>query len=287
MRLYARSEQAPPLFRQLRNVPELERRYRAFELSFEKRMSHGWQLAGTLILSRSEGNAGVASGGQFAGSSSAGIAMPGNMNGPAVPSWVPWSGTGSLEGPGYGNGSAAYPGGITGPSAIFVDPNSFINRWGRLDTDRPVVFSLHGAIEVPLGFLLSASFHYQSGRPWQRWARILPPAEWAAANGVERIYYAVNLEPGGSRREPAWSALNLRVEKNWKAGAAGRFRLAADVMNILGHKASIEGLNDVDIWEPAAEGANKPGLLTPAPDYGKTHALLGKRLLRITFAFVF
>jgi hypothetical protein len=237
--LYARSLDAPPVFLQLRNVQELERKYRALELVFNKRMSMGWQLAGSLVLSKAEGNLG-----------------------------------------GFADETA-------GLTAAADDPNFFINRYGRLDTDRPVQIKLMGTVELPFRIWLSTFFHYQSGRPWQRWAQVLPPADWCASNKAERIYYTVNLEEPGSRREKAWSSLDLRLEKAWTLGAGSRVGLYIDVTNLLGFTASVVGLNDIDRWEPAAVGAEQPGQKYLLPDYGLTNALIGKRTicfgLRLSF----
>ncbi len=230
--LFARSLDAPPVLLQLRNVPELERKYRALKFAFHKRMAQGWQMAGSLVLSRSEGNLG---------------------------------------------GFAAETAGLT---AAADTPNFFINRFGRLDTDRPLQIKLMGTVELPFHIWLGALFHYQSGRPWQRWAQVLPPADWCAANRAERIYYAVNLEEPGSRREKAWSSLDLRLEKTWPLGGSGKVALYADATNLLGFTTSIVGLNDIDRWEPAAEGAGQPGKTVLLPDYQLTNALIGKRVLR-------
>jgi hypothetical protein len=237
--LYAKSHQAPPAFFQLRNVPELERKYRALEFVFNKRLSQGWQLAGSLVLSKTEGNLG-----------------------------------------GFADET-------TGFSQAANSPNFFINRYGRLDTDRPLQIKLMGSIELPFQFWLSAYFQYQSGRPWQRWAQILPPADWCLANDVERIYYTINLEPPGSRREKAWSSLDLRLEKEWKLSASAKMGLFIDVSNLLGFTASLAGLNDIDRWEPTAEGAGQPGLKFLQPDYQLTSALYGKRTFRLGFRLDF
>lgn len=231
--IYAKSLDAPPAFLQLRNVPELERKYRALELVFNKRMARGWQLAGSLVLSKAEGNIGGFT------DQSAGLTEAGDS------------------------------------------PNFFINRYGPLDTDRPVQIKLMGTVELPFGIWLSGYFHYQSGIPWQRWARILPPADWCAANGAEWTYYTVNLEAPGSRREKAWSTLDLRLEKKWSLGTSNRIGLYADVINLLGFTTSLVGLNDIDRWEPAAEGPGQPGVKFLMPDYGLTNAVLGKRIIRL------
>jgi len=231
--IYTKSLEAPPAFLQLRNVPELERKYRALEFTFNKRMSRGWQLAGSLILSKAEGNIG-----------------------------------------GFVDQSA-------GLTEAGDSPNFFINRYGRLDTDRPLQIKLMGTVELPFGIWLSGYFHYQSGMPWQRWARILPPADWCAANNVEWTYYSVNLEKSGSRREKAWSSLDLRLEKKWSLGSFSRIGLYADVTNLLGFTASWVGLNDIDRWEPVAEGTGQPGVTFLQPDYGLTNAVFGKRTIRL------
>jgi hypothetical protein len=237
--LYARSLDAPPVFLQLGNVPELERKYQALEFSFHKRMAMGWQLAGSLVLSKAEGNLGG-----FA-DETAGLTMAADS------------------------------------------PNFFVNRYGRLDTDRPVQIKLMGTVELPFEIWLSAFYHYQSGPPWQRWAQVLPPADWCASNNAERIYYTVNLEEPGSRREKAWSSLDLRLEKAWNLGAASRVGLYVDVTNLLGFKTSIVGLNDLDRWEPSAVGAEQPGRKDLLPDYGLTNALIGKRIIRFGFRLSF
>lgn len=234
-----RSQNAPPLFWQRRNVGELKRKYQALEISVEKRMAQGWQFSGTLVLSRTEGNAS------------------------------------SQAGP------------ISGIETREVDPNYFLNHYGKLRSDRPVLLKLQAAVELPLGFLFSAFFQHQSGQPWERLARILPPADWCAAQGGERIYYSVYLETPGSRREPSLSFLDGRLEKDFKLGEKRRVGLAVDVLNLLGRKRALHGLNDVDIWEPSGEGQGKSGHLILTPDYQTTKALLGKRVFRFSLRLSF
>ncbi len=237
--IFVRSEDAPPVFRQRRNVPELERKYRAFEFTLEKRMSQGWQLAGTLTLSRTEGNA-------------SGLADP-----------------------------------ISGLETRAIDPNYFLNHDGKLSADRPILLKLQAAAQLPFGFVLSAFYQHQSGRPWERRARVLPPAGWCADKRGERIYYAVNLEPSGSRREESSSFLDGRLEKDFRLGERSRLCLSVDILNLLGARRAILGLNDVDVWEPSAEGEAKSGRLVLAPHYQMTQALLGKRTFRFNFRLAF
>ncbi len=57
--LYYPSDTAPPLFYRLNNVSELNRNYKGLEFVFRKRMSHNWQLMGSLVYSKTVGNLGV------------------------------------------------------------------------------------------------------------------------------------------------------------------------------------------------------------------------------------
>jgi hypothetical protein len=54
--MYFLSNDAPAQERRLTNVPEGRMKYHSFEVSFDKRMSNGWQLGGSVNLSKSSGN---------------------------------------------------------------------------------------------------------------------------------------------------------------------------------------------------------------------------------------
>ena len=231
--IYAKSLQAPPAFLQLRNVPELKRKYQALEFVFHKRLSQGWQMAGSLVLSKTEGNIG-----------------------------------------GFAEDTTAF-------TSAADSPDDFINRTGPLNTDRPVQVKLYGTAKLPFGFWLSALFLHQSGQTWQRWAQILPPADWCSAHNVERTLYSVSLEAPGNRRQKAQTSLDLRLEKEWPLGGSSKMGLYVDVTNLLGFSDTLIGLNDVGRWEPVAEGAGQPGLKILQPDYGITSAVYGRRTLRL------
>jgi hypothetical protein len=65
--VYFPSPEAPLVFKRFKNVPELSRKYRGFEIELKKRMSHNWQLTGSITLSKATGNMGL---GYFASSGS-------------------------------------------------------------------------------------------------------------------------------------------------------------------------------------------------------------------------
>ena len=56
---YYRAANAPVLFYQLKNVPELNRKYQALEIAFKKRMLNNLQLNGSLVISKTTGNIGL------------------------------------------------------------------------------------------------------------------------------------------------------------------------------------------------------------------------------------
>jgi hypothetical protein len=236
---YVKSLQAPPAFLQLRNVPELTRKYQALEFVFHKRLSMGWQMAGSLVLSKTKGNIG-----------------------------------------GFAEDTTAF-------TSAADSPNDFINRFGPLNTDRPVQVRLQSTAKLPFGFWLSASFFHESGQTWQRWAQILPPADWCLAHQVERTLYTVSLETPGNRRQKARTFLDLRLEKEWRLGGSSKMGFYIDVANLLGYTDSLIGLNDIDRWEPAAEGAGQPGVKILQPGYQVTSAVYGRQTFRLGLRFDF
>jgi hypothetical protein len=56
--IYVQTNDAPDTFYRLTNIPELERKYWALEFIFNKRMSDGWQLGGSIVYSKAYGNIG-------------------------------------------------------------------------------------------------------------------------------------------------------------------------------------------------------------------------------------
>ena len=56
--VYVRSNDAPDIFYQATNCPELKRKYWALEFLFNKRMADGWQFNGSVVYSKAYGNIG-------------------------------------------------------------------------------------------------------------------------------------------------------------------------------------------------------------------------------------
>lgn len=66
--MYFMKADHPDIFNRVTNIKGAKVKYEVVEFSFEKRMSHGWQLGGSLVLSRNKGNFTISGGwvyGQF------------------------------------------------------------------------------------------------------------------------------------------------------------------------------------------------------------------------------
>jgi hypothetical protein len=57
--VFFRSNSAPAVFDRLQNVPQLKRKYGAFELTIRKRMSDNWQFYGSAVWGKATGNIGL------------------------------------------------------------------------------------------------------------------------------------------------------------------------------------------------------------------------------------
>jgi hypothetical protein len=57
--VFFRSDSAPAVFDRLQNVPQLKRKYGAFELTVRKRMSDNWQFYSSVVWGKATGNVGL------------------------------------------------------------------------------------------------------------------------------------------------------------------------------------------------------------------------------------
>ena len=175
-----------------------------------------------------------------------------------------------------------------GNSPVLLTPNSFINiaETNRLLQDRPLVARLAGTVRFRWDVYLSFLFKAQSGAPWARTVTILPPADWAGANGADPAPITVYLEGPGSRRFGSWKNLDVRLEKEFKK--AGRTRLSAsvDVLNVLGDKYRKLDLDDGGTWAPDGPGAST-GTRVLSGTYGTYLPLWGTRVVRFNLSLKF
>lgn len=122
-------------------------------------------------------------------------------------------------------GEAAPSGADTGQTGVFADPNRAINAVGRPQYDFPHQVKLAGTYTVPLwgGINTSAVYVGASG---------LAIGRTAVIRGLAQGNATVRIEPRGTRRTQGIHQVDLRVEKTWPLGAAGRTAgVYVDVLN--------------------------------------------------------
>lgn len=181
----------------LANQPDYSLRYNGVTVTIEKRLTDGWYASGSYTRSQ-------ASGLQPSGGTTAAGAQVATTGAPPV-SFAP-------------------------PVTFGRDRNSLTNAGGRLPNDRPNLFRLMCAADVPrAGINVAASLQYSTGKPWAYTADITP----SQTQGVTRVL----LEPRGTRRLSSQTVLDLRVSRAFPLGTVGRADLRFDVLNLLNDTA--------------------------------------------------
>jgi len=130
---------------------------------------------------------------------------------------------GYLPGPGLesrAGDSAATP--------LFNDPNSLTNALGRTFWDRPRILRLSGFYEWKWGMRFASAYRYQTGQPMYRSILVSTTLE-----GVRLVQGPVEIlaEPQGAAIQPAVHLLDVRAEKGFSLGNAGRLDLVLDLFN--------------------------------------------------------
>jgi hypothetical protein len=107
----------------------------------------------------------------------------------------------------------------------FATPNALINNEGRLDLDRPLQIKLQGSYQLPYGINISGFLIHMSGDTYMRSVDVYAP--------LAKTYVRVKAEPRGTRRNPSWNRLDLRLEKEFAFGDFGRLGVYIDAYNSL------------------------------------------------------
>jgi len=158
-----------------------------------------------------------------------------------------------------GNHSNTTGGGSWGGN-FYENPNRQINAYGYLPYDAPHALNVYGTAALPLGFVLTPRFMYQSGWNWTRYVRV------SGVSGSPNVY----LEPRGSERLPAQIALDLRLEKLFAFTQRFKLGLILDAFNIFnrGVETNVE-----------ARVTNS--------NYGKANSVCEPRYFRVGMRFYF
>lgn len=187
----------------------------------------------------------------------------------------------------YGNLGADYSS-TTGWSSYGYHPTWYVNRYGRVGTDRPLAIKLMGSVELPYGINLSAYYRYFSGAPWGRTTTIRVPASWLAANGcVLSQDIGVYIESADTHRYPATNQIDARIEKEFKFKRLGTFGAYMDVLNLLGYSSLSVGLNDIARYSPSAPNVREPQNVLMNSAYKVISGVSGLRTLRLCLRYSF
>jgi hypothetical protein len=127
-----------------------------------------------------------------------------------------------------------------GKPGVFVNPNLYINAYGRAQFDPTHEAKVLGSYQLPWGgVLVSGVYRYTTGQAWGRVVQF---------TGLRQGGQRVRIEPRGTRRAPAINTLALRVEKSVDVRGGGRIGLFLDAFNL-----SNQAIPDSDMGDAIAE----------------------------------
>ncbi len=236
MTIYALSEDAPIRTYMGANPPEAKRTYTAAVLTFDKRMSNGWQLQGSILYSVFKGN----------------------------------------TEPTYGA--------TEGESSMFDNPNVMINSYGHVAFDRPFQIKLIGSVMLPMDIVLTGYFQHRSGSAWRRTIdRVYFPDEIDDVS--QDSYVGVAAETDGTRRNPPYTMIDLRLEKSFTFGDFGKLSLYIDAFNLAGRSGY--NVNGNPYPRIRYDDDRDPPSYANSSTYTDVTSIYGSRSFRIGAKFAF
>ncbi|MEA3420428.1 MAG: carboxypeptidase regulatory-like domain-containing protein, partial [Acidobacteriota bacterium] len=179
-----------------------------------------------------------------------------------------------------GNASPSY-GATEGENTLLDNPNTLINYYGRTLYDHPLQIKLMGTVILPYDLIFTAYFHHQSGSPWARTLNrvYFPsdiPTDWSYASGILT-------EPSGSRRNPAYTMLDMRLEKSFSFGDYGKLSFYVDIFNVGARKTlNVERNPNGRLWF-----YRDPPKYSLQSNYGRINSVSGVRSIRVGLRYSF
>jgi hypothetical protein len=167
-----------------------------------------------------------------------------------------------------------------GESGMFDNPNVMINSYGRISFDRPLQIKLMGSVMLPYDIILTGYFQHRSGSAWRRTiSRVYFPD--SIADISQDTYVGVAAETDGTRRNPPYTMLDMRVEKSFTLGEYGKLSFYIDAFNIGGRSGINLSQNpNPYIWPDEQE-------IELDTDYGLITSCYGTRSFRLGVRFTF
>ncbi|MFB0565603.1 MAG: hypothetical protein ACETWK_07995 [Candidatus Aminicenantaceae bacterium] len=167
-----------------------------------------------------------------------------------------------------------------GESGMFDNPNVMINSYGPMDFDRPLQIKLMGSVILPLDIVLTGYLQYRSGSPWQR---TISRVYFPASIPTQDSYASVAAEKNGTRRNPPYTMLDMRIEKSFAFGERGKLIFYIDAFNLGGRS----GYNISQNPNPYIYPYESPPRITLDTDYGLVTSAYGVRSFRFGAKFTF
>ena len=127
--------------------------------------------------------------------------------------------------------------GAPSASPLFNDPNTLTNARGRTFWDRPRILRLSGFYEWKWGLRFASAYRYQTGQPMYRSILVSSTLE-----GVPLAQGPVEIlaEPQGAAVQPSLHLLDVRAEKGFSLGGAGKLDLVFDLFNSINANTATE-----------------------------------------------
>jgi hypothetical protein len=178
-----------------------------------------------------------------------------------------------------GNAAPTY-GATEGESGLFDNPNVMINSFGRLAFDRPLQVKVIGSVILPYDIILTGYFQHRSGSAWRR---TISRVYFPSSIDTQDSYASVAPETTGTRRNPPYTMLDMRVEKIFTFGEIGKLSLFIDVFNLGGRS----GVNVSQNPNPYIWPYRDPPEIELDTDYGDITSVYGTRSIRFGMRFTF
>jgi hypothetical protein len=148
-----------------------------------------------------------------------------------------------------------------------------INSYGPTTFDRPFQLKLMGSVILPLDIVFTGYFQARSGSPWRR---TIERVYFPSSIDTQDTYIGVAPEIRGTRRNPPYTMLDIRVEKSFAIGDFGKLSLYMDAFNLGGRSGyNISGNPNPRIWP-----YRDPPEIDLDSDYGDVTGTYGVRSIR-------
>jgi hypothetical protein len=169
-----------------------------------------------------------------------------------------------------------------GHDFAFNSPNWLINRYGRLDLDRPLLIKLLATVLLPYDFYLSAYYFHTSGAPFTRtlWVQLPPDPAFEFPMTFVGFDAPIYAESPGEHRHPSRNNLDIRIEKTLQIKNRGSLGIFLDIMNVFGE-------NWFDVEKDPGGIVYADGTFERWPRFGTVVKAHGVRIFKLGVRFTF